>query len=542
MKDVVLALDLPRFGLLLLAAAAPLVQPGCLVEQRCFSNADCEASEICLADGRCGYECRTDAECGVGMRCEASRCVGASVGPLVCPDDMVNVAEAFCVDRYEAARTDASAVSAGADNSVAVSRKGVIPWQVHDNAQAQAACEAAGKALCTPQQWKLACQGTVGTVYGYGDSYEPATCNGIDLFGYGGLHLLPTGTLPRCKSDWGAYDMNGNLWEHVAGGNDTTIRGGAYNCIDSQTLHRCDYVPGDWTPSARGFRCCTLGSHADGGTDAGVGEDSGKPDVSSDSETGCLQEDASDALPDFSIDSDVDGDAPGPADVQEASEATDGGGPDATQVEAGQCPPDMVRVTTFCMDRYEASHADATSAWPGSSLLAASVAGVLPWTYVDLPTARSACQAAGKRLCRLDEWIEGCTGTSKAAYSYGNVYDPDICNGIDTFCSCSSPACSGLAQCPYPHCFSLPSSEGPGPCGAQFHMLPTGAMPLCVSEYGAWDVNGNVWELADTNDGLEHFRGGAYNCSDSEALHRCDHDGTWGPSAKGFRCCAELSP
>jgi formylglycine-generating enzyme required for sulfatase activity len=54
-----------------------------------------------------------------------------------------------------------------------------------------------------------------------------------------------------------------------------------------------------------------------------------------------------------------------------------------------------------------------------------------------------------------------------------------------------------------------------------------------------YDINGNVWELADTNDGLEHFRGGAYNCSDSEALHRCDHDGTWGPSARGFRCCKD---
>ncbi|MCU0694734.1 MAG: hypothetical protein MUF54_25430 [Polyangiaceae bacterium] len=54
-------------------------------------------------------------------------------------------------------------------------------------------------------------------------------------------------------------------------------------------------------------------------------------------------------------------------------------------------------------------------------------------------------------------------------------------------------------------------------------------------------MSGNVWELADTQDGVEHFRGGAYNCADSEALHRCDHDGTWGPSAKGFRCCKDSS-
>jgi formylglycine-generating enzyme required for sulfatase activity len=70
--------------------------------------------------------------------------------------------------------------------------------------------------------------------------------------------------------------------------------------------------------------------------------------------------------------------------------------------------------------------------------------------------------------------------------------------------------------------------------------MPTASFPGCVDAYGALDVNGNVWELVDTTDGLAHYRGGAYNCSDSEALHRCDHDGTWNPSARGFRCCQDL--
>jgi hypothetical protein len=51
-------------------------------------------------------------------------------------------------------------------------------------------------------------------------------------------------------------------------------------------------------------------------------------------------------------------------------------------------------------------------------------------------------------------------------------------------------------------------------------------------------MNGNVWEVVHSTDGQDHFRGGAYNCLDSEALHRCDYDATWGPSARGFRCCA----
>jgi len=37
--------------------------------------------------------------------------------------------------------------------------------------------------------------------------------------------------------------------------------------------------------------------------------------------------------------------------------------------------------------------------------------------------------------------------------------------------------------------------------------------------------------------GGEHFRGGAFNCGDSETLHRCDYDADWGLTARGFRCC-----
>ena len=98
-----------------------------------------------------------------------------------------------------------------------------------------------------------ACQGPAKTAYGYGDTYEPATCNGIDLFGLSGFHVLPTDSLPECRNGWGAFDMNGNLWEHTLEGSERTVRGGAYNCKDSQTLHRCDYVPTD-PPSRSGWR------------------------------------------------------------------------------------------------------------------------------------------------------------------------------------------------------------------------------------------------------------------------------------------------
>jgi len=222
------------------------------------------------------------------------------------------------------------------------------------------------------------------------------------------------------------------------------------------------------------------------------------------------------------------------------------GGVDAGDLGPSPCPPCMALVKgTFCMDTYEASRPDATSSSPGTlSTVATCKAGVIPWHFFGLTKAEAqgACAAAGKRLCTPTEWEQACHGPQLTVYSYGSTYDPTTCNGIDTYCFCGAgQACDGVLPCPYPHCFNLPppGSTTPPYCGSWFHVMPTGSFPGCVDAWGVYDLNGNVWELVDTSDGLDHFRGGAYNCGDSETLHRCDYDATWGPSAQGFRCCAD---
>ena len=234
----------PRLVCLISVCAIPAT--GCVVSERCFSNKDCAKDQICDERGRC----------------TARPALPDSATPIRCPlANMVKVAEAFCIDLYEASRLDATETSAGQVETVALSVEGVLPWQVESNAAAEAACVAAGKRLCTAAEWLVACQGPDGTVYSYGDTYEETTCNGIDTFGDPTLwefKLMPTGSFPGCTNSWGVFDINGNLWEHVAGGSDKTVRGGAFNCGDSRTLHRCDYIPG-WVPSARGFRCCADG-------------------------------------------------------------------------------------------------------------------------------------------------------------------------------------------------------------------------------------------------------------------------------------------
>jgi len=297
-------------GLLAGAALIGAAWPGCLVDEVCYEQADCPRDQSCFSlTGRCSAKlaCYQTADCPVGMTClnrtaciqgeclSDEDCTGGrlcvdglckSTGPLDCPSGMVPVEDSFCIDAYEASRPDATEVSAGTDNSMATSRPDVIPWQVpaDSNGLAEAACEAAGKRLCTETEWRTACRGPADTEYAYGDVYEPATCNGIDTFcdcdegpcaghdpcPYAGcfhdcsadtaFRLFPTGSarFAGCTNAYGVFDMNGNVWEHVLDGDDTRIRGGAFNCSDSRDYQRCDYVPTSWKPSAKGFRCCQI--------------------------------------------------------------------------------------------------------------------------------------------------------------------------------------------------------------------------------------------------------------------------------------------
>ena len=262
----------------------------CSPEQRCYRDEDCDGIKICNAVGECQYKCLKKEDCGTGFLCEKHECVldpnydpgggggGTVVKRFVCPDGMVSIEDTYCIDPYEASKPDATATSEGKDESHAVSKAGVRPWRIGDNnAGAQAACEAAGKRLCTATEWEFSCHGVNNTVYGYGDTYDPAICNGIDTFGNPGFKIMPTGSFPDCTNGWGVYDMSGNLWEHTAGGNAKTVRGGAYNCVDSRGNHRCSYVPMTWTPLALGFRCCADGEIIE---ETIPDDDSGEPQAS----------------------------------------------------------------------------------------------------------------------------------------------------------------------------------------------------------------------------------------------------------------------
>ncbi len=574
-----------RAGVLLLAVAGISLAAGC-VKERCYQDGDCSGGRVCGASGTCVFACVRDADCGEGFRCADHRCLPKPPPtPVHCPEDMALIADSFCVDRYEASRPDATADSAGREETRAFSRAGVLPWLAKDNAVAKAACEAAGKRLCTPAEWETACRGPSGTIYGYGDDYDPGICNGIETFGPGRFHLVPTGSFPECTNPWGVFDMNGNVWEHVLGGDGTSVRGGAFNCSDSRTFHRCDYVPRTWTPAALGFRCCLgAGGTPDPGPEAdapdGMGElpaDGGPegtdeaPSSDPPQEGGCMPTDdgakdpgAGDVFPpdpgatDPGISDPGPGD-PGPADASpgdldsplpdpdaEIPDHRDAPGETGTDPGADPgppppCPDDMRPVPigsgrTVCIDRYEASRADATAGSEGASPVASSRPGVLPWYVSTMSLAALAeftegCRAAGKRICTKEEWFEACNGPGDTTYFFGDAWNRETCNSVDAFCDewCAE---KGISPCN--------TSEN---CGYQyycFHVVPTGTFPDCRNPYGLYDVNGNVWEVVpvEGSRGYE-VRGGAFNCGSPSVRFRCDFNATWDGLFAGFRCCRD---
>ncbi|MFP4521189.1 MAG: formylglycine-generating enzyme family protein [Fibrobacterota bacterium] len=240
----------------LILFSAVFFMSGCLVEEQCYSSEDCSG------------------ECIKGECVSGAGDVPETRDTIECPQGMVNIENRYCMDRYEASRSDADSVSYGLKDSIGLSRKNVLPWFSPSLTyeEASAACSQAGKRLCTDAEWEWACQnGSSDNVYPYGDVYEADICNGIDAFCPGEPYPhcfedyryqyvfkpVATGDFSECACREGVYDLSGNVWEWVTGtrGEENHLRGGAYNCGNSEELHKCSYKAGDWA-SAKGFRCC----------------------------------------------------------------------------------------------------------------------------------------------------------------------------------------------------------------------------------------------------------------------------------------------
>jgi hypothetical protein len=180
---------------------------------------------------------------------------GVCDGP--CSDGMVRVTDGaidVCIDTWEASRADATAESPGTVNARATSRPGVLPWALVTHDQAQAACAAVGKRLCTAPEWTMACASSANFTYPYDlRIYQGPTCNGLNVDPR--TAPAPTGAFTGCVSPSGVFDMSGNVAEWAE---DRRALGGAYNSVQANLT--CQRADADVNPTVAeptvGFRCC----------------------------------------------------------------------------------------------------------------------------------------------------------------------------------------------------------------------------------------------------------------------------------------------
>jgi hypothetical protein len=210
------------------------------------SDADVEACipspEICDGlDNDCDGDIDEDGVCGEGCGPDMVQIVADGVTP-------------FCIDRWEASRPDATATAEGSDNTRATSREGVLPWRFVTLEQAEQACTAASRRLCTAAEWQLACAGIETWSYPYNARiYDGTKCNGLNTPPLNGPS--PTGSFTECVSPFGVHDMSGNVGEWTSA---RFTSGGAWDSV-SQNL-RCTSENRAVNPTISepqaGFRCC----------------------------------------------------------------------------------------------------------------------------------------------------------------------------------------------------------------------------------------------------------------------------------------------
>jgi formylglycine-generating enzyme required for sulfatase activity len=311
--------------------------------------------------------------------------------PAPADEGMVELSTAdgwrFSIDRYEHPN-----------------QAGVKPVTYVDMAQAQQACAAESKRLCTAAEWRRACAGPEGSLrFGYGASFRPEACHTGQRLPSGHNSMMdpdalvaPSGAYPGCVTPEGVHDLVGNLEEWVLDdwqGLNGMLEGGAWytftsyaDCSGRYSRQPDFRVDPEHKVFSAGIRCCRS-------------------------------------------------DEPPPpalirADAERQQAATQGspGVPYDPDAEVEVAPG-------LRMDRYE---------YPNRP-------GELPLTGLSAREAQGRCEQAGKRLCEAWEWEQTCAGPEHRALPYGEHPEPGACpSALDQpTASGSHPRCvtgSGVAD------------------------------------------------------------------------------------------------
>ena len=247
---------------------------------------------------------------------------------------------------------------------------------------------------------------------------------------------------------------------------------------------------------------------------------------------------------------------------------------------AHRCNPEMQRVRSFCIDRWEVRTVDNATGealspfYPPSPKLSASVRdswlcerdmlgsvaarafplpelpafqrehayepralsepGVVPQAYLSYHLAKKACENAHKRLCSKDEWLTACRGQKDTQFPYGNDFRAGRCNvhrALHPGYVLHASSSLGLLD---PRLNLVEEGEDP-------LLRLTGATSTCASEWPdgkIFDLVGNLDEWVEDS----MFLGGFYARSTTKG---CDaqissHAQSYFDYSTGTRCCSDL--
>jgi formylglycine-generating enzyme required for sulfatase activity len=244
----------------------------------------------------------------------------------------------------------------------------------------------------------------------------------------------------------------------------------------------------------------------------------------------------------------------------------------AKSVQKAPCSDDMVLVERTCVDRYEAHllerQADGTlTPYPAHQrpekghYVAASSKGAKPQAFISQCEAATACEHAGKRLCKLTEWYRACTGSDNTTYPYGATYEPKRCNVGKTHLLSMLHGASSRN-------WSYAAFNDPKLATTPGFLALSGEYDGCASPEGVHDMVGNLHEwVADRvdrtlpsklpvpaiiqrrigrNAGNGIFMGGFFSTTNEHGsgctFTTAAHDPRYHDYSTGFRCCSDATP
>jgi len=198
------------------------------------------------------------------------------------------------------------------------------------------------------------------------------------------------------------------------------------------------------------------------------------------------------------------------------------------------CPPHMVQVKDFCIDKYEAPNK----------------MGEQPFVFFSPNEAQEWCSKRQKTLCSTQQWEAACLSTPKQNFYYSRKYSKEVCNTEANNPEVNRPLLYTVNNYKldftaknFPRFLDIIWKADPN-LGAYiwkiYNALPSGGKEYCTNSTGTFDMLGNVSEWTVLERTKKIVSKGGFWGKGASCRQRAFY-----PHSRvrdyhtGFRCCSE---